>query len=69
MLPIMVGATTRGSQGRHPRCSSAGSTPRSSCHPGVPLNAARLRFFLTSEVTEDEIKLALRIVKEEIAKC
>ena len=38
-------------------------------YPGVPLNAARLRFFLTSEVTGDEIRLALQIVKEELAKC
>ena len=48
MLPMMVGATTRAAKAVIAGCSSAASTPRSSCRPGVPVNAARLRFFLTS---------------------
>jgi 8-amino-7-oxononanoate synthase len=68
MLPIMVGATTRGAKAVT-RVFERGVNTSLIMYPGVPLNAARLRFFLTSEVTEDEIKLALQIVKEEIAKC
>ena len=33
-------------------------------YPGVPVNAARLRFFLTSETTEEEICTALDVTKE-----
>ena len=68
MLPIMVGATTRGAKAVT-RVFERGVNTSLIMYPGVPLNAARLRFFLTSEVTQDEIKLALQIVKEEIAKC
>jgi 7-keto-8-aminopelargonate synthetase-like enzyme len=28
-------------------------------YPGVPMNAGRLRFFLSSELTPDEIRLAV----------
>ena len=68
MLPIMVGATTRGAKAVT-RVFERGINTSLIMYPGVPLNAARLRFFLTSEVTEEEIKLALQIVREEIAKC
>ncbi len=68
MLPIMVGATTRGAKAVT-RCFERGINTSLIMYPGVPLNAARLRFFLTSEVTQEEIKLALQIAKEEIAKC
>jgi 7-keto-8-aminopelargonate synthetase-like enzyme len=33
-------------------------------YPGVPVNAARLRFFLTSEHTKEEICGALDITRE-----
>jgi 8-amino-7-oxononanoate synthase len=68
MLPIMVGATTRGAKAVS-RVFERGINTSLIMYPGVPLNAARLRFFLTSEVTPDEIRLALQIVKEELAKC
>jgi 8-amino-7-oxononanoate synthase len=68
MLPIMVGATTRGAKAVT-RVFDRGINTSLIMYPGVPLNAARLRFFLTSEVTGDEIRLALQIVKEELAKC
>ena len=68
MLPIMVGATTRGAKAVT-RVFDRGINTSLIMYPGVPLNAARLRFFLTSEVTPDEIRLALEIVKEELAKC
>jgi 8-amino-7-oxononanoate synthase len=36
--------------------------------PGVPVNAARLRFFLTCEFTAEEIKHALDVTKEVLAR-
>ena len=68
MLPVMVGATTRSAKAvskvleRGINCSLIMS-------PGVPVNAARLRFFLTSEFTADEIKGALDVTKEVLARC
>lgn len=35
-------------------------------YPAVPMKAARLRFFITSEHTPEQIKTAVRIVKEEL---
>ena len=35
-------------------------------YPAVPMKAARLRFFITSEHTPEQIKKAVRIVKEEL---
>jgi 8-amino-7-oxononanoate synthase len=35
-------------------------------YPAVPMKAARLRFFITSEHTAEQIKTAVRIVKEEL---
>ena len=68
MLPVMVGATTRAAKAVS-QVLERGINTSLIMSPGVPVNAARLRFFLTCEVTADEIKLALQIVKEEIAKC
>jgi 7-keto-8-aminopelargonate synthetase-like enzyme len=35
-------------------------------YPGVPLNAGRLRFFLTSEHKPDEILAAITMAEEEL---
>ncbi len=35
-------------------------------YPAVPMKAARLRFFITSEHTAEQIKTAVKIVKEEL---
>lgn len=35
-------------------------------YPAVPMKASRLRFFITSEHTSDEIKLAVKITRQEI---
>ena len=35
-------------------------------YPAVPIKAARLRFFLTSEHTSEQISTALRITAEEL---
>jgi len=65
MLPIMVGATTRAAKSVT-RLLARGVNTSLIMSPGVPVNAARLRFFLTSEHTREEITLALDIAKEEL---
>jgi len=63
MLPVMVGATTRAAK-TVTRLFERGVNTSLIMSPGVPVNAARLRFFLTSEHTADEIGRALDIAKE-----
>lgn len=65
MLPIMVGASTRAAKAVT-RLFERGINASLIMYPGVPMNAARLRFFLTSEHTAQEISNALDITKEEI---
>jgi 8-amino-7-oxononanoate synthase len=68
MLPIMVGATTRAAKAVS-RLFERGINTSLIMYPGVPLNAARLRFFLTCQNTAEEIALALDVAKEELARC
>jgi 8-amino-7-oxononanoate synthase len=67
MLPIMVGASTRAVRLVH-RMYCRGINASLIIYPGVPLNAGRLRFFLASNVTPEEIRTAILTVKEEIKK-
>lgn len=67
MLPIMVGASTRAARLVH-RMYARGINTSLIIYPGVPLNAGRLRFFLTSELKPEEIGLAVTTASEEIAK-
>jgi len=68
MLPIMVGATTRAAK-LVTRLFERGINTSLIMYPGVPLNAARLRFFLTSQNTVEEIGTALDVAKQELARC
>ncbi len=63
MLPVMVGATTRAAKAVT-RLFERGVNTSLIMYPGVPVNAARLRFFLTSEHTPGEIGRALDMAKE-----
>ena len=36
-------------------------------HPAVPMKAARLRFFITSEHSPEQIRLSAGIIAEELA--
>jgi 8-amino-7-oxononanoate synthase len=63
MLPVMVGATTRAAKAVS-RLLDRGVNASLIMSPGVPVNAARLRFFLTCEHTEEEINTALDIARE-----
>jgi 8-amino-7-oxononanoate synthase len=67
MLPIMVGASTRAAKLVH-RMYARGINTSLIIYPGVPMNAGRLRFFLSSELTPDEIRLAVQTASEEIKK-
>ncbi len=68
MLPIMVGGTTRAAKAVT-LLFERGVNTSLIMSPGVPVNAARLRFFLTSEHTAEEIGRALDIAKEELKGC
>ena len=63
MLPVMVGATTRAAKAVS-RLFERGVNTSLIMYPGVPVNAARLRFFLTSEHTAEEIASALDAARE-----
>ena len=67
MLPVMVGATTRAAKAVS-QVLARGINTSLIMSPGVPVNAARLRFFLTCEFTPEEIKHALDITKEVLAR-
>ena len=67
MLPIMVGASTRAAK-MVTRMYERGINCSLIIYPGVPLNAGRLRFFVTSEFTPDEIRAAVETAKEELAR-
>ncbi len=67
MLPIMVGQTARAAK-LVQRMYERGINVSLIIYPGVPLNAGRLRFFLNSEHTTEEIQTAISAVKEEFAK-
>jgi 8-amino-7-oxononanoate synthase len=68
MLPIMVGATTRAAKSVT-RLFERGVNTSLIMSPGVPVNAARLRFFLTSEHTREEICGALDITRNILKGC
>ena len=68
MLPIMVGASTRAAK-MVTRMYERGINCSLIIYPGVPLNAGRLRFFVTSEFTPDEIRTAVETAKEELTRC
>jgi 8-amino-7-oxononanoate synthase len=65
MLPIMVGASPRAAKLVH-RMYARGINTSLIIYPGVPMNAGRLRFFLTSEFTPDEISSAVQTAAEEM---
>lgn len=67
MLPIMVGNTGRAAK-MVSRVLERGVNASFIMYPGVPMNAARLRFFLTSELTDADINLALDVTKEELSR-
>jgi len=68
MLPLMVGASTRAAK-MVTRMYKRGINTSLIIYPGVPLNAGRLRFFLRADSTAPEIRSAIQVFKEELARC
>ena len=67
MLPVIVGSVPR--TGRVvDRMFARGYSVSFIIYPGVPINSGRLRFFLTSEHSRDEIIGTLAATKEEVSK-
>jgi 8-amino-7-oxononanoate synthase len=67
MLPVIVGGTARAAKAVS-QVLERGINASLIMSPGVPVNAARLRFFLTSEFTSDEIIRALDVTQEVLAR-
>jgi len=67
MLPVMVGATTRAAKAVT-SVLERGINTSLIMAPGVPVNAARLRFFLTADFTPEEITRALDVTAEVLGR-
>lgn len=68
MLPIMIGNGVKVAR-LWQRLFDRGINSSMIIYPGVPINAGRLRFFLTSEHTPEQIKMLLKTIKEEYDRC
>jgi 8-amino-7-oxononanoate synthase len=68
ILPVMVGTSLRVGKMTH-RLFERGINASPIFSPGVPINAARLRYFVTSEHTPDEIRTTVRTTREEMDLC
>jgi 8-amino-7-oxononanoate synthase len=67
IVPIMVGDIVRAGRITD-RMLARGVNVLPIIYPAVPLKAARLRFFVTSEHTPEQIRTAVRIAAEELGK-
>ena len=68
ILPVMVGTSLRVGKMTH-RLFERGINASPIFSPGVPINAARLRYFVTSEHSAEEIRTTVRTTKEELDQC
>jgi len=67
IIPVMVGDIVRAGRITD-RMLARGVNVLPIIYPAVPLKAARLRFFVTSEHTPEQIRTAVRITAEELRK-
>jgi 8-amino-7-oxononanoate synthase len=67
MLPVIAGDMIETVRVWH-RVFARGINPSLIIYPGVPMKAGRLRFFLTSEHTPEQIQFAVRATKEELGR-
>jgi 8-amino-7-oxononanoate synthase len=67
MMPVIAGDVLKAVKLWH-GVFARGINPSLIIYPGVPLKAGRLRFFLTSAHSEDEIRQAIDVTAEELAK-
>jgi 8-amino-7-oxononanoate synthase len=68
IVPVMVGSMQRAARLTQ-RLFIDGINASPIIYPGVPINAARLRFFLTSEHTPEQVQTTARITQRELARC
>jgi 8-amino-7-oxononanoate synthase len=66
VVPIMVGCSVRAVRLTE-RLFTRGVNALPIIHPAVPMKAARLRFFITSEHSPEQISLSTGIIAEELA--
>ncbi len=66
VVPIMVGCSIR-SVRLTERLLARGINALPIIHPAVPMKAARLRFFITSKHTKDQIRETVAVTAEELA--
>jgi 8-amino-7-oxononanoate synthase len=67
MVPVMGGGISRAGRLMN-GVFARGINPSPIIYPGVPINSGRLRFFITSEHTLEDIRTAVRVTKEEFDK-
>ena len=66
VVPVMVGCSVKAVRLTE-RLFERGINALPIIHPAVPMKAARLRFFITSKHTADEIRASVAIIAEELA--
>ena len=66
VVPVMVGDPVRAVR-LTDRLLERGINALPIIHPAVPMKAARLRFFITSKHTPEQIRSTVKIVAEELA--
>src|SRR5262249_8074329 len=64
MVPIIAGSISRVGKLMN-RVFARGINPSAIIYPGVPINAGRLRFFVTSEHSREQLGAAVSVTKEE----
>jgi 8-amino-7-oxononanoate synthase len=67
MLPVIAGDVLKAVKLWH-AVFARGINPSLIVYPGVPMKAGRLRFFLTCEHSEEQIRQAIDVTAEELAK-
>src|SRR5262245_58175452 len=68
MVPIIVGSMPRAARVMEGLFAS-GINASPIIYPGVPINAARLRFFLTSDHTAEQMEMTVRIMRDVLDRC
>jgi 8-amino-7-oxononanoate synthase len=68
IVPIMVGSMRRAARLTQGLFES-GINASPIIYPGVPINAARLRCFLTSDHTPEQIQRTVGVARKELNRC
>jgi 7-keto-8-aminopelargonate synthetase-like enzyme len=66
VVPVMIGDPVRAVR-LTDRLIERGINALPIIHPAVPMKAARIRFFITSKHTQEQMRTAIQIVAEESA--